>query len=109
MNSRFLFLLAWMHGSEGAENNGTPETKVNKQEDLIKQFKKGNENVFAVEVFAPSQDIANAIGCREAFHDNFTGYDTLSIIMPLAANEKFRKGQKVPCFIVEDDQIIERK
>lgn len=108
MNSRFLFLLAWMHGSEGAEDSGIPDgkTKVHKQGDLLKQFKKDNDNVFAVEVFAPNQDIANAIGCREAFHENFTGYDTLSTTIVLT-NEKIRAN--VPCFIVEADAIVKRK
>lgn len=78
---RFLFLLAWISGSDGEEDAFGPDehTKVNSQEDLTTEFFGGNETIFAVEIFAPNTTTADALGYKEAFFDNYTCYDTLSI------------------------------
>lgn len=81
----YLFLIAWVDGSE---SSGFEKTKVHKQEDLYKQFKKVNEHIFAVliDVYYPPDKIASeqvetlALNAGEAasFHSNYTAYDSTS-------------------------------
>lgn len=79
---RYLFLLSWVHGSESAENNGVT-TYVHKQEDLLPEYGKNNEEVFALRIVAPNEDVACNFGYAEAFHENYTGYDTVSICVEI--------------------------
>lgn len=85
----YLFLIAWFDGSE---SSGGEKTKVHKEEDLYKQFKKGNENVFAVlisvndshppirlpEPEEPFETVATHAGEAAAFHANYTAHDSTS-------------------------------
>lgn len=84
----YLFLIAWFDGSESSGE----KTKVHKQEDLYKQFKKGNEHVFAVVINLPKansnrlfeehdETMAQAFGYKAAFHANYTGHDSTSDII----------------------------
>jgi hypothetical protein len=85
---RFLFLIGWIHGSDTAEGMGV-ETKLRRYSDLLPQFKKGNKNVFAVEVRAPNEDMACTIGYREAFFADYTSFDSVSNIIPLKDDYKY--------------------
>ena len=76
MNKRFVFLLAWVSGSDSACGE---DTKINSQDDLMKEFLNRNPNIFAVEIYAENEEIAYAFGCKEAFFDNFTAHDSVSI------------------------------
>lgn len=89
MNKRFLFLLAWWSGSDGEADNLEPgeHTRVCKQEDLLIQFKKKNENIFALDIWAPNAEIATALGCKEAFFENFTAHDSVSSLEEILATE----------------------
>lgn len=88
MSKRYLFLMAWVVGSEGAYGDAT---RVHSQSDLMPEYLKGNEHIFAVEIVdgcnpfnwecvLPPVDIAYALGCKEAFDNNYTAYDTVSVI-----------------------------
>lgn len=105
MNKRYLFLLAWASGSEG-EEDANEKTKVHKQEDLLKQFKQGNDAIFAVEIWAPGYDVAAAVGYREAFQENYTGYDTLSVLESLTDEKLAGWRDNVPSFTVEENGTI---
>lgn len=77
---KYLFLLAWMDGSPGADE----ETHVHDQADLLPQFLAGNEAIFALTIEVGSNivqhaRVATAIGQSEAWSENFTGEDTLSV------------------------------
>ena len=86
---KFLFLCAWVSGSDSAHDNlADPFTGVNGQSDLLPQYKAGNRNILTVGVCLPdnlphAKDIAYAVGCREAFSDDYTAYDTVSICLPM--------------------------
>jgi hypothetical protein len=82
---RYLFLLAWMEGSDSS--NGDP-TGVFSQDDLLKEFRNGNEYIFAVEVHSHSEDEAATIGYRDAFFENYTAYDSLSTVEEIPWDEK---------------------
>ena len=75
---RYLFLLAWMHGSDSASDD---PTNVYSQDDLRKQFDLGNEYIFAVDIHASSADIAAAYGYKLAFFNNYMAYDSLSVLI----------------------------
>lgn len=86
---RYLFLCAWAEGSDSA---GGEATKVNNQNDLYPQFMVGNSHIMGVEVIVndayglsadKQEEIANAYGCAEAFSENYTGYDSTSLIMAI--------------------------
>lgn len=84
--NRFLFLCAWIHGSDSSF--GLPETHVHKQEDLLKQWQANNDQVLAVVVSNASNGaIAEALGCREAFYQNYTAHDSLSQVIELDLEE----------------------
>jgi hypothetical protein len=71
----YLFLLAWVDGSEGA--SGDP-TNVHGQDDLLPEYQKGSEYIFALYIRAPNEGVASNYGYARAFHENYTGYDTVS-------------------------------
>lgn len=78
---KFLFLLAWVEGSDSADE----DTGVHQQSDLLPQYQAGNEHVFALVINVPNSgnetDIAATYGYAAAFHDNYTGYDTVSVCL----------------------------
>lgn len=74
----YLFLLAWIQGSDSADGE---ETNVNKQSDLLPEFLAGNDSIFAREIVAPNKDVANVFGSAAAFHDNYTGANSLSVCL----------------------------
>jgi len=80
MKRRFLFLLAWVAGSDSEADNLEPgeHTRVKKQSDLREQFDKGNEHILALEIWASNENIAAALGYKEAFMDNYTAHDSVS-------------------------------
>lgn len=80
----YLFLIAWVHGSD---SSGFEKTHVHKQEDLYKQFKKGNEAIFAVRINIVSgylrlekalEAIVQQYGYAAAFDVNYTAHDSTS-------------------------------
>jgi hypothetical protein len=77
---KYLFLLAWVEGSDSASGDATG---VFDQKDLLPEYIKGNEYVFAVRIVAPNIDLAANFGYTEAFHENYTGYDTVSNIFEI--------------------------
>lgn len=74
---RFLFLLGWVDGSDSACGE---KTDIHQQRDLLYQFKLGNEHVFAVQVETDSETVATHVGRSIAFGDNYTEYDTVSML-----------------------------
>lgn len=82
----YLFLLAWVQDSDSMDE----DTNVYGPEDLFKEFENGNEQVFAVFVKAPNEDIANAFGLAGAFHENYTGMDSVSTCIEVS--ETYLKG-----------------
>lgn len=89
---RFLFLLAWAEGSDSA---GGDATEVQSQQDLMPEFLKGNQHIFAVEIqvstFEDDDDvseIASKYGYAEAFYNNYTAHDSVSVTTELPANYK---------------------
>jgi hypothetical protein len=84
MNKRYLFLLAWVDGSDSSSGD---ETKVYESEDLYPQYAWGNDYVFAVEIWAPSDKIAWALGYQEAFFNNFTAQDSVSDLVEIGLEE----------------------
>jgi hypothetical protein len=85
MNKRYLFLLAWVDGSD---SSGGGETKVYESEDLYPQCFWGNEHVFVIEIWAPSDKIAWALGYQEAFFNNFTAHDSVSDLVEIGLEEE---------------------
>lgn len=84
LNKRYLFLVAWVEGSDTASGE---LTQVNDQSDLVPQFLTGNQHVMAVEVFAPNEEIAYAFGCKEAFDNNYTGHDSVSMVVEIGTDD----------------------
>lgn len=83
---KYLFLVAWIHGSDSSF--GLPETHVHKQEDLLKQWQANNDQVLAILVSnAPNEKIAEGLGYREAFFQNYTAHDSLSQVIELSVDE----------------------
>lgn len=72
---RYLFLLAWIDGSDGA---GGDPTGVSEQDDLLPEYQNGSHYVFALRVEAINEEVASMYGYAKAFHENYTGHDTLS-------------------------------
>lgn len=76
---RYLFLLAWINGSESC----CGPTNVDGSNDLLPEYLKGNEEIFALRVDAPTEYLAGRLGYAEAFHENYTGYDTVSTLVEI--------------------------
>lgn len=72
--NRYLFLIAWFEGSDSLEA----------ENDLLPRFEAGETEMFSVLVMAPSLHVATAYGCERAFHENFTGFNTVSDCFKLA-------------------------
>lgn len=77
---KYLFLLAWVQDSEGASGD---DTNVNTADDLLPEYKLGSEYVFAYRIIAPNSQVAGHYGYAKAFHENYTGYDTVSTYMEI--------------------------
>lgn len=73
--NKYLFLLAWVSGSESGSGD---DTRVHNQNDLLSEYVLGNEYIFALRIEAPNMEMASTYGYAEAFHDNYTGEDTTS-------------------------------
>lgn len=82
---RYLFLLAWV---EGSDSSADEPTGIHDQDDLLPEYKKGNEHVFAVEIRLPQismnefidYEIAKRYGYAEAFFNNYTAHDSVSTL-----------------------------
>lgn len=68
------------------------ETHVSSSKDLIKQFRKKNESVFAVEIYATSEDVAMALGYKEAFFENYTAHDSTSDLIEISKRYKMPRS-----------------
>jgi hypothetical protein len=80
---RYLFLCAWVQGSPSAEDNQV-DTGIFSSDDLLPAFQAGEEEILSVIVEgAPNEEEAATHGYAKAFHENYTGYDTVSIVIPL--------------------------
>lgn len=77
---KYLFLVAWFESSEGA---GGDPTGVHRQDDLLPEYCKGNEHVFALRIEAINEEVASKYGYAAAFHKNYTGYDSTSNIFEI--------------------------
>lgn len=113
---RYLFLLAWVSGSESEEDNYDPElegsSKVKSQEDLKTEFLNLNEHIFAREIHAPDSVVASALGYKEAFFDNYTAHDSLSICEEIAAGEELPMGTlfiNYDALVTESLNVVEEK
>jgi hypothetical protein len=88
--NQYLYLIAWAAFSE---SSGEEDTKVSTQEDLLPEYLAGNEHIFAVKINVPHCDnedeIARKWGDSEAFHANYTAYDSTSICMWVPADFKY--------------------
>lgn len=84
MNKRYLFLLAWVDGSDSADMENHVESGVEDCHDLMPQFLAGNRHIFAIMIHATSLEIAEAFGAAAAFNQNFTSNDTVSTVEELS-------------------------
>jgi len=96
---KYLFLLAWVEGSDSA--SGDP-TNVHQQKDLWTEYQRGSEYVFALVIQAPNEEVAEAVGYARAFHDNYTGYDTVSTLILL--DEVVQAAAETPVIVVDCSQ-----
>jgi len=80
----YLFLLAWVDGSEGA---GGDDTNVDDQDDLLPEYNKGSEYILSLYIVAPNEKIAAAFGYSHAFYENYTGYNTVSTCICVEGSE----------------------
>lgn len=88
----FLFLLAWVDGSDSA---GGESTKVHEQSDLYLQFKQKNEHVFALIIKAPNATVAKAFGYSTAFFNDYTAHDSVSICMNISNEEYYELDNNI--------------
>lgn len=83
---RFLFLLSWIDGSPSDDEG----TCISSQEELMPAYLEGNPFVFAVEIQVPmggnEEEIASKWGYTEAFHNNYTAEDSVSICESLSSD-----------------------
>jgi len=81
---QYLYLIAWAAFSP---SSGDQDTQVYSQADLLPQYLAGNEWIFAVKINVSfgdnsiSDEIAAKCGDAEAFHHNYTAWDSTSICM----------------------------
>lgn len=75
---KYLFLLAWIHGSPSDNDQGVHVSKVRRQADLKTQYLLGNNSILSAEIHADSEEIAAAFGYRLAFFNNYTAEYTFS-------------------------------
>jgi hypothetical protein len=76
----YLFLLAWASGSD---INFGEDNDVNDESDLLPEFEKGNDAVFAFLITVPdlgkhSERVAFALGWGMALHEDYTMHDSIS-------------------------------
>jgi hypothetical protein len=94
---RYLFLLAWLEGSDSA---GGDLTGINKTDDLYPQFVAGNDYILAVDIIAPNDEIAMAFGFWTAFRNNYTALDSCSDLI--------ERGQARSQSLNSDDRPIHK-
>jgi hypothetical protein len=86
----YLFLLSWIENSDSASGE---KTLVHSQDDLVKQFWDENEHIFAVVLKVPSgveeKETASKWGYAEAFFNNYTAYDSVSLCNEIPNNTEF--------------------
>lgn len=92
MIKNYLFLMAWIDGSESAlEDNG-----VRQQEDLLVAFNAGNDNIFSLlitsEDYVP-ECMLDAMAYKEAFHANYTAHDSLSMMVEITDPDFLKQVQ----------------
>lgn len=80
---QYLFLTAWVEGSDSASGE---MTGVNDQADLLVQYWLNNEHIFAVVIIANSIEVAEVYGRAQAWSSNYTAHDTVSNVVELADN-----------------------
>lgn len=90
--NKYIFLLAWVSGSDSACGEST---NVATMEDLEKEFFKDNEHIFALEIHADSEAIAYALGCKTAFFNNYTANDSTSTLLEFPATGKLPRNLPV--------------
>ena len=101
----YLFLLAWVDGSEGAQNVGV-DTNIHSSDDLLPEYNKCKkqvqfgEYIFARYIVAPNEKVAEAFGYSQAFHENFTGYNTVSTCFSVDCIEQ-NNNQNTPLIVVD--------
>lgn len=82
---RYLFLIAWMDGSDGACG---AHTGIHSQNDLHPQYEADNEDVTGWEIEADNPEVAYDKGYRKAFFENFTAQDTFTVVIDLETGEE---------------------
>lgn len=82
---RYLFLAAWVEGSDSAFDNNNGYNGVNSQHDLIPCFlAKRDDNLIAVIIEgAPNDEVASTYGRAECWHHNMTAHDSVSLSIEL--------------------------
>lgn len=84
--TKFLFLLSWIHGSDGACGE---KTKVRTQADLLPQYQNGNQHILSVLIEGTeNKEIASAFGYMEAFDCNYTGENSVSMCLKVGPTFK---------------------
>lgn len=91
IKKRQLFLIGWIDGSDTADDFGCSQTHLHTQDDLYPQFMNGNDNVMAVEIINCDDEVAYALGLKEAFFKNYTAYDSFTNVVEIPV------GLKLPC------------
>ena len=80
---RYLFLAAWVEGSESSiVSNG-----VHTQADLLPRFQAGETEMISLVIEAPNETVAEAFAYRECWNANMTAHDSVSIIIELTNND----------------------
>ena len=74
---KFLFLIAWIDGSDADDVAGTG---IHKQDDLLPGWLNHNENVNGWELEAHEPNDAMNEGYSKCFFANFTAHDSVSAI-----------------------------
>jgi hypothetical protein len=69
---KYLFLISWVAFSESA---GGEDTGVNSSDDLLEQYRVGNQNVSAYPCDSPEDGIV------KAFFGNYTARDSVSLLL----------------------------
>ena len=78
MNKRYLFLIY----------STDEDTGVWSKEDLYPQFVEHNKNVYVVEIFAPSEKIAWALGHQKAFLANYQNANSVCNLVEIDWSDK---------------------
>lgn len=102
----FLFLLAWCEGSDSCDD----DTNVRSQSDLMPEYLKGNEAIFALEIKGDiTVETAQKWGYTEAFFNNYTAHDSVSECVEIPGGTIHPREIKSVVAMIITHQIVSGK